>query len=134
VKILLTLVLTLLVGAASAEGQSALPAIVAATGSAHSGVVDVSTLTDWCLLGMPANALVGVGYCKGYIRGVVDGADMNRMLNHLPQCIPDNETDNQLVDLFLNYENKHHAEDKDKPASWALILALSETFSCGGGK
>jgi hypothetical protein len=120
---------------ASALAAWGLPPAVQSTssldpGGTRSGYVKTKTLADWCLLGDRSNAVFGIGYCSGYIRGAVDAMDANRILNNRPQCVPDNEQDGQLVQFFLAYNLKHHAEDADRPATWTLVLALSEVFNC----
>jgi Rap1a immunity proteins len=73
--------------------------------------------------------------CVGFVRGFVDGVTMQTLMldpQHASRaniCIPDNATDDKLIDIYVDYEAKRPKHQSDLAMS-ELHLALWLVYRC----
>lgn len=69
--------------------------------------------------------------CNGYIISNVDTITLLKTvgMTKAKYCVPNGVTAGQLVDIFIQYSNKH-PENRHYDASIILIFAFREAFPC----
>lgn len=79
-------------------------------------------------------------YCLGYIAGVGDSfltltysLQVTKQGGNASICLPTNATVKQLMDVSLKYA-REHPEERHMSASYLIIAAWSESFTCGEKK
>lgn len=71
--------------------------------------------------------------CTHYVAGVLDGLQFfNAVSDPSLYCIPSGVTNKQLIDIFRRFltENPEH---RHRPASYILVVAISEAYPCENG-
>jgi hypothetical protein len=104
--------------------------VLAHDASAQKGPEFVSGNQLYNLCSAPG-ATTNDAYCQGFIIGAIDGARMVEITAGKKSiiCLPDNNTQQQIKDVVVNYL-RAHSEDRHYSGASLVYAALYEKFSC----